>query len=495
MFRRVLVANRGEIALRIIRTLKEMGIETIAVYSDADKEAPHCMEADRRVHIGPREPINSYLNMERIIEAAKQQAAEAIHPGYGFLAENPNFARACEDEGIVFIGPPSEVIEALGDKIWARKIAMEAGLPVIPGMLVATKDLRELKRGAEDIGYPLMLKAAMGGGGKGMRIVNTPEELEEAAESAMREAEQAFKDGSIYLERLLVRPRHVEFQVLADSKGNVVHLFERECSIQRRHQKIIEETPSPLLSPGLREEMGEAARKIMKASGYVNSGTVEFLVDQTGAYYFLEVNTRLQVEHPITELTVGVDMVRHQVEIAYGLPLSLRQEELKQRGHAIECRIYAEDPAHNFMPSAGKILSYEEPKGPWVRVDSGVSQGYEVPIEYDPIISKVIVWAENRGLAIEKMIRALEEYVITGVTTSIPFLLDIMRSEEFKLGNIDTKFVAEFLSDWDPPQRNKNFAIVTYVLDQIFNKRKANLREMRKDNILSPWQTLGSWHL
>lgn len=493
MFRRILVANRGEIAVRIIRTLKEMGIETVSIYSDVDQEALHVFEADEAHYIGPPEPSESYLNIEKIIEIAQKTRCEAIHPGYGFLAENAEFAKACEESKIIFIGPPSKAIKTLGDKILARKIARAEGIPIIPGMLEATKELEFLEEAASNIGYPLIIKAAAGGGGKGMRIVREARELKEACLSAMREAESAFGDGRIYLERLLDRPRHIEFQVLADRFGNTIHLFERECSVQRRHQKILEETPSPALFPELREEMGKAAVALAKASGYVNAGTVEFLLDRSGNFYFLEVNTRLQVEHPVTEMTVGLDMVRHQVEIAFGLPLRLRQEELLQRGHAIQCRIYAEDPQNHFMPSSGRITGYREPTGPWIRVDSGVYEGANVPVEYDPILSKLVVWAEDRESARRKMLRALQNYFITGVRTTIPLLMDVVSSGSFTKGDIHIGFLEENFSTWAPPKYYRVLAIAAAALSEIMQEKP--LLAERKAGHRSPWERLGPWEL
>ncbi|HDH97765.1 MAG TPA: acetyl-CoA carboxylase biotin carboxylase subunit [Deltaproteobacteria bacterium] len=493
MFKKVLIANRGEIAVRIMRTCREMGIQTVAVYSEPDELALHVLEADEAVPIGPAEPSESYLNIPRIIKAARETKAEAIHPGYGFLAENPSFAAACEQADISFIGPPSKVIEDLGNKTIARQMIQDAGVPVIPGMLEATTDVKRLKHEADKLGYPVLIKAASGGGGKGMRIVDNPEEFAEACVSAISEAAKAFGDGSIYLEKCLDRPRHVEFQILADINGNVVHLFERECSIQRRHQKIIEETPSPALSPALREQMGEAAIRVARASGYVNAGTVEFLLEPSGNFYFLEVNTRLQVEHPITELTTGLDLVRLQLEIAAGEALHLKQRELYQRGHAIECRIYAEDPAADFFPSPGKILDYNEPTGPGIRVDSGVYEGYEVPVNYDPILSKLIVFAENRENARRKMIRALENYCITGITTTIPFLLEVISSNHFARGDTSIDFVQKHFSGWHPDEDRIDIAAIAYVVDELLGAHL--VRPNKELGYPTPWQSLGQWEL
>ncbi|MBW1730934.1 MAG: acetyl-CoA carboxylase biotin carboxylase subunit [Deltaproteobacteria bacterium] len=493
MFKKILVANRGEIAVRIMRTCKEMGIETVAVYSESDELALHVLESDQAVAIGPAEPSESYLNIPKIIEAAKETKAEAIHPGYGFLAENPAFAKACEQAGIVFIGPPAKVIEDLGNKTVARQMMQEAGVPVIPGMLEATTDMERIRREADQIGYPILIKAASGGGGKGMRVVQDPAQMEDVCMSAISEAEKAFGDGSIYLEKFLDRPRHVEFQILADSHGNVVHLFERECSIQRRHQKIIEETPSPALTPWLCDEMGEAAVTAAKVSGYVNAGTVEFMLEPSGRFYFLEVNTRLQVEHPITELTTGLDLVRHQLEIASGNPLSFGQDAVMHRGHAIECRIYAEDPAADFFPCPGKITGYQEPTGPGIRIDSGVYNGYEVPMEYDPILSKLIVVAETRELARQKMIRALENYQITGITTTIPFLLEVIKSLPYTKADTSIDFVERYFSKWQPNKDYLDVAAVAYLIAELESSKWP--QDTQQKGLPTPWQSLGAWTL
>ncbi|MCG6534383.1 MAG: acetyl-CoA carboxylase biotin carboxylase subunit [Syntrophales bacterium LBB04] len=434
MFSKVLVANRGEIALRVMKTCREMGISTVAVYSEADRQAAHVWRADQAVFLGGAEPAESYLNIERILAAAKETGAEAIHPGYGFLAENPDFAERCEQEGLVFIGPPPRVIRELGDKTIARRTVMHSGVPVIPGMTKPEADPQVLAREAAEIGYPVLIKAAAGGGGKGMRVVTSTREFHDACISASSEAKGAFGNGSIYLEKYLWRPRHIEFQIVADLHGQVVHLFERECSVQRRHQKIIEETPSPVMTPALRERMGAAAVAVARASGYVNAGTVEFLLDQEGNFYFLEVNTRLQVEHPITEMITGLDIVRIQLEVAAGNPLPFAQDDIRSRGHAIECRIYAEDPEKGFCPSPGTIVYLEEPSGPGIRNDCGIYSGSQVPVEYDPILSKLIAHAPTRDQAIRRMSKALQDYVILGVRTCVPILIDVLQSEAFQRG-------------------------------------------------------------
>ena len=493
MFTKILVANRGEIARRVMNTCREMGIITVAVYSEADRKAVHVFKADQAVFVGDSDPSSSYLNIDKIIEAAKQTGAEAIHPGYGFLAENPLFAERCEQENLVFIGPPSRVIRELGDKTIARRTVAGSGVPVIPGMNRPESDPETLEREAAKIGYPVLIKAAAGGGGKGMRVVTQPKDFREACISASSEAKSAFGDGSIYLEKYLSRPRHVEFQIVADQHGHVVHLFERECSIQRRHQKIIEETPSPVMTPALRERMGAAAVAVAKASGYVNAGTVEFLVDQGGDFYFLEVNTRLQVEHPITEMITGLDLVRIQLEVAAGNPLSITQENVRSRGHAIECRIYAEDPEKGFYPSPGKILYMQEPSGPGIRNDCGIYSGFQVPVEYDPILSKLIAYAGDRDQTIQRMIKALEDYVILGVRTPVPFLIDVLKSEAFTRGDTFTDFIDTHFSDWKPNRCDADAACAAFIIDELSRAGKTKAATAQGSADQSPWQTLGPW--
>ncbi|RQW07295.1 acetyl-CoA carboxylase biotin carboxylase subunit, partial [candidate division KSB1 bacterium] len=417
MFKKILIANRGEIAVRVIKACQELGIKTVAVYSEADRTALHVQLADEAVLLGAPPPLESYLNIDKIISVAHQTEAEAIHPGYGFLAENSAFAERCEKEKIIFIGPNSKAMALVGDKLRSRQTMSAAKIPIIPGMQQKVADFELLKIEAEKIGYPVMLKASAGGGGKGMRIVYSSEELKEAMEAGMREAKSAFGDESIYLEKFIEQPRHVEFQVIADHHGNVVHLFERECSIQRRHQKIIEESPSVALDDELRLKMGETAKRVIKESDYTNAGTVEFLLDKNKNFYFLEVNARIQVEHPVTEFVTGIDLVKLQIRIAAGEPLPFRQEDVQQTGHAIECRIYAEDPENNFLPSLGTIHFVQEPTGPWVRTDSGLYSGIEVSIYYDPILSKLIVWGQDRNDAIQRMKNALDNYIILGIKT------------------------------------------------------------------------------
>ncbi|MCP4138098.1 MAG: acetyl-CoA carboxylase biotin carboxylase subunit [bacterium] len=495
MFKKILIANRGEIALRVIFTCKEMGITTVAVYSDVDRDALHVLEADQSVCLGDAEPQASYLNIDKIIAAAKETGAEAIHPGYGFLAENAGFSERCEAEGITFIGPPAQVIRDLGDKITARDIMIKGDVPVVPGLTHDNPNPEIMAAEAEKIGYPVLIKAAAGGGGKGIRIVNSSDEMADAAVSASSEAQAAFGNGAIFLEKYLSQSRHVEFQILADTHGNVIHLLERECSIQRRHQKIIEETPSPAMTPELREQMGAAAVAAAKASGYVNAGTVEFLLDRENNFYFLEVNTRLQVEHPITEMITGVDLVRQQLEVAAGSPLSLQQEDIVGRGHAIECRIYAEDPANDFFPSPGKIEFMKEPSGPGIRNDCGIYSGFTVPVEYDPILSKLVTYSENREKNIDRMIRALEDYVILGVKSPIPFLIDILSSEPFKSGETYTNFIPEYFSEWKPSLTDHDIACIAYIVDELSAKKKSGSIAAVESETNSPWKTLGNWKI
>ena len=447
MFRKILIANRGEIAVRVIRTCREMGIETTAVFSEADRTAPHVRSADEAYCIGEASSSESYLHMDRIIDTARTAGADAIHPGYGFLSENGDFADSCAAAGITFIGPSGEAMRSMGSKTSARKTMGRAGVPVVPGTEEGVDSDEEALGVAESIGYPVLVKAAMGGGGKGMRVVESPDDMAGALRTARSEAQSAFGDATVYLEKYLVEPRHVEFQVLADHHGRVVHLGERECSVQRRHQKLIEESPSCILDDSLRNTMGEAAVKAAEAVGYTNAGTVEFIVDRNRRFYFLEMNTRLQVEHPVTEMRTGQDLVRRQIEIAAGMPLPFKQEEVRLRGAALECRISAEDPDEQFMPSVGLITRLSEPGGPGVRVDSGFCAGYEVPIHYDPMIAKLIVWAENREEAIARMRRALSEYDIGGIKTTISFHVRALSDPRFISGDYSTAFVETMRPD------------------------------------------------
>ncbi len=446
MFRKVLVANRGEIAVRIIRALREFGISSVAVYSDADRASLAVRMADEAAHLGPAPSSESYLRIDKIIDAAKRHGAEAIHPGYGFLSENAEFAEACAAAGIVFIGPPPSAIRRMGSKTAARQVAIAAGAPVVPGTKEPLGEIEEAKRIAGEIGYPVLLKASAGGGGKGMRRVDREADLESALRDARSEALRAFRNDEVYVEKLVLEPRHIEIQVLGDHHGHMIHLGERECSIQRRHQKVIEECPSPVMlaHPELREKMGAAALKIARAAGYANAGTMEFLVDRDRNFYFLEMNTRLQVEHPVTELATSLDLVHWQLRIAAGEPLTIRQEDVQWRGSAIECRIYAEDPANNYLPSPGKITYLEQPSGPGIRLDSGVYQGWTVPLDYDPMLAKMAVWAPSREAAIERMRRALGEYVVEGIRTNIAWFDGILADECFRAGELSTAFLDRF---------------------------------------------------
>jgi acetyl-CoA carboxylase biotin carboxylase subunit len=444
-FRKVLVANRGEIALRVIRACREMGIASVAVYSDADAQAAHVREADEAVRLGPPPSSESYLKGDLIIAAAKATGAEAIHPGYGFLSEREWFARAVRDAGLVFIGPPAEAIAAMGSKTAARTLAIKAGVPVVPGTTEALKDAAEAKKIAKQFGYPVLLKAAAGGGGKGMRVVREESELASSLEAAQREAKNAFGDDAVYVEKYIVGPRHVEIQVLGDQHGNMLSLNERECSVQRRHQKMVEEAPSPAVTPEIRKAMGEVAVKAAKAAGYVNAGTCEFLLDADGKYYFLEMNTRLQVEHPVTELVTGIDLVQWQLRVAAGEKLPFRQEDIVPRGWAIEARITSEDPANGFLPSTGKVSFLHVPTGPGVRWDSGIEVGSEVGLFYDPMLAKLIVWAPTRADAIARMHRALLELTIEGLETSRDFHLRLMENDDFRAGRIEIQWLERHL--------------------------------------------------
>lgn len=447
MFRKILIANRGEIAVRIIRCLREMGISSVAVFSDVDRTALHVQMADEAVHIGPAASTESYLCIEKIIAAAAATGAEAIHPGYGFLSENAAFAQACADSGVKFIGPSPDAIDRLGSKTAARRIAISVDAPIVPGTQEGIRSLEEAVEIANRIGFPVLLKAAAGGGGKGIRRVDRESDLRSALRAASSEAERAFGSEEVYLEKLIENPRHIEVQVLGDERGHLIHFGERECSIQRRHQKVIEEAPSPLVAakPGLREEIGDAAVRIARAVNYANAGTVEFIADQQGSFYFLEMNTRLQVEHPVTEWVTGSDLVRWQILIAAGMPLTIDQRDLAWRGSAIECRVYAEDPENNFFPSYGSVARYSEPSGPGVRVDSGVFENWGIPLEYDPLLAKLTVWADSRVAAIERMRRALSEYCVMGVQTNLALLQEVFRDEQFIGGQLSTNFLEEFM--------------------------------------------------
>jgi len=439
--KKILIANRGEIALRIMRTCKEMGIQTVAVYSEADRQALHVKFADEAYCIGAPPSNQSYLVGEKIIEAAKKSGAEGIHPGYGFLSENPKFAKMVKDAGLIFIGPEPESMEVMGSKIAAKEAAFKYNVPLVPGLKEAITDIEQAKQKAIEIGFPVLIKASAGGGGKGMRIVHKVEEFEESMQRAQSEALNAFGDDAVFIEKYVASPRHIEIQVLGDKHGNIVYLFERECSIQRRHQKVVEEAPSSILTPQIRKAMGECAVNVAKSVNYVGAGTVEFLVDENLNFYFLEMNTRLQVEHPVTEMITGIDLVKEQIHIADGKPLSFTQEDLKINGHSIEIRVYAEDPSNNFLPDIGTLQVYKRPQGSGIRVDDGFEQGMQIPIYYDPMIAKLITYAPTRQEAIQKMIRAIDEYQIVGVQTTLAFCKFVMEHEAFRSGKFDTHFV------------------------------------------------------
>lgn len=447
MIEKILIANRGEIAVRVIRACREMGIRTVAVYSEADKDALHTQLADEAVCIGPAPSAESYLNMQNIISATLVSGADAIHPGFGFLSENSKFAELCEQCKITYIGPDSKVISALGNKSVARNTMVEAGVPVIPGSKEPVYTVEEGEKIAGEIGYPIIVKAALGGGGKGMRVAQTPDEFQTSFQTAQKEAQMAFGDGTMYLEHFVEHPRHIEFQILADKYGNVVHLGERDCSIQRNHQKMIEESPCEVISDELRARMGEAAVKAAKAAGYENAGTIEFLLDKEGRFYFMEMNTRIQVEHPVTEWVTGVDLVKEQIRIASGLPLSCKQEDIQLTGHAIECRINAENPSKGFRPSPGTITDMYFPGGKGIRIDSAVYSGYTIPPYYDSMIAKVIVWAKNRTEAIRKMQSALGEVIIEGIDTNVDYQYEILDHPDFQSGNTDVEFIERMEAD------------------------------------------------
>jgi acetyl-CoA carboxylase biotin carboxylase subunit len=473
--RTLLVANRGEIALRVMRTCREMGIRTVAVFSDADRDSLHVRAAWAAVNIGPAPSAESYLRGDKIVQAALDTGADAIHPGFGFLSENAAFVRQVREAGLIFVGPSAEAMEAMGDKIEARRRMIAAEVPVVPGTADPIENDEELVAEAGRIGYPVMIKASSGGGGKGIRIVRTPEELLAAAHRASSEAATAFGNGAIYIEKFLEEPRHVEVQVFGDSHGNVVHLAERECSIQRRHQKVVEERPSPLLDDDMRERMGAAAVQAAKAIDYENAGTLEFLVDANRDFYMLEMNTRLQVEHPVTELTCGLDLVRWQLLVAQGEALPMTQEQIVHQGHAIECRLYAEDADHGFLPATGRVRRLEMPQGPGVRVDSGLFEGMEVGLHYDPMLAKISVHAADRDTAIARMARALSELTITGVVTNLPFLRRVLESEAFRSGHYDTGTVEANPDDFAPKlskEREGQVAAIAAVMAHVLRRRR-----------------------
>lgn len=470
--KKLLVANRGEIALRVMRSAREMNIKTVAVYSEADRNALHVRFADEAVFIGPPASSESYLKMDKIIAAAKQTGADAIHPGYGFLSENEDFAQLCEDNKIIFVGPSAKSIELMGSKLGAKAAVAKFNVPLVPGTAEPIDDIPAAKRLAKEIGYPVLIKASAGGGGKGMRVVENEAEFEEQMERAVSEAISSFGDGAVFIEKYVTKPRHIEFQVFGDKHGNVVHLFERECSIQRRHQKVVEEAPSAVLTPALRKAMGEAAVNAAKACNYYGAGTIEFILNENLDFYFLEMNTRLQVEHPVTEEITGLDLVQLQLKVAQGEKLPFKQEDLTMKGHAVEIRVYAEDPANNFLPDIGTLQTYVRPQGHGIRVDDGFEQGMSIPFYYDPMIAKLICHAETREAAIEKMIRAIKDYQITGLETTLGFCEFVMKHEAFRSGQFDTKFVENYFT---PEVLNKTgnneeellaAALASYVLGQ-----------------------------
>jgi acetyl-CoA carboxylase biotin carboxylase subunit len=502
VIRRLLVANRGEIALRIIRACRELGVESIAVYSDADARSPHVAAADRAVRLGPAAPAASYLNIERLLAVAGDAGADAVHPGYGFLSERAAFARACAQAGLTFVGPPATALELMGSKIGARGLMARAGVPVVPGETPADQSDGAVRRAIERVGLPALLKPAAGGGGIGMKTLRDSVGIGDAIQAARREAAAAFGDGTLYVEKLVERPRHVEIQIFADAHGNVVQLFERECSVQRRHQKTIEESPCPVLTPDLRRRMGDAAVAAARAAGYVNAGTVEFLLDQDGSeptFYFLEMNTRLQVEHPVTEAVVGVDLVHAQLRVASGEALPWRQDDLRQRGHAIECRIYAEDANADFLPQAGTLLRYIEPSGPGIRIDAGYTEGGEVSVYYDPLLAKLIVWAETREAAIARAAAALGEYAVLGIHTNIPFLLAVLQHPRFAAGQIDTRFLDSEGGSLRTTMANSEFplaALAAAVVHQEAHGRpgtQAARTSGTSGTPFDPFTTLGPW--
>ena len=492
MFNKILIANRGEIAIRIIRACRELGIQTVAVYSEADRNAQHVQLADESILLGDAAPKESYLNVDKLIRAALDSKADAIHPGYGFLSENASFAAAVESAHLTFIGPSADSIRAMGDKAESKIAMKKAGVPTVPGFEGLESD-DEFKKAAKEIGYPVLIKASAGGGGKGMRVVNVESELSEAIESARREALNSFGDESLLIEKYLADAHHIEFQVFGDKHGNLVHLFERECSVQRRHQKIIEETPSPLLTPELREQMGQAAVAAAKAVNYYNAGTIEFIFDPIlSSFYFLEMNTRLQVEHPITELTAGIDLVQWQIRIAAGEKFPFTQNDFHQHGHAIECRVYAEDPSNGFLPSTGRLLQFLEPRGPGIRVDSGFKAGSDVNHFYDPLLAKLIVHAETRGVAIQRMQTALKDFIVHGVVTNIDFMQAVLKHDDFAQGKVSTRWVEKNLELGGllPKQDIPSFEnlIAAALADVVFVGAKSQPAVSNETDPFNPWK-------
>jgi acetyl-CoA carboxylase biotin carboxylase subunit len=492
-FEKILVANRGEIAVRVMRACAEMGIKSVAVYSDVDRTAMHVRFAHEAYPIGPPAPAESYLNIPKIIEVARKAGADAVHPGYGFLSENAEFARAVNEAGLTFIGPPPEAMEAVGDKVRARELMIAAGVPVVPGTPPLDDDVDAILAKAEEIGYPVLLKAAAGGGGKGMRLVESSKEMKSALAQARGEAATAFGDDRVFLEKFVVRPRHIEFQILADRHGNCVHLLERECSIQRRHQKLVEECPSPVIDEKTRAEVGELAVKAVQAAGYVNAGTVEFLRGDDGSFYFMEVNARLQVEHPVTEEVTGIDLVKAMIRVAAGEKLPWKQDDIERRGHSIECRIIAEDPSRNFMPAPGTITGLRTPAGPGVRYDDATYAGWTVPVHYDPMIAKLVSWGRDRHEAIERMTRALNELRIDGLTTSVPFHRRVMRNRAFNAGELHTGFLDEHpdLLENDTDEWLEEIAVIAAA---VAHHRRVEERSARGESPAAGPTSSWKWH-
>ena len=495
MFKRILIANRGEIACRIIKTARRMGVATVAVYSEADRDALHVEMADEAIAIGPPAAADSYLAIDKIVEACRLTGAEAVHPGYGFLSERAAFALALAEAGLVFIGPNPKAIAAMGDKIESKKAAAAAKVSTVPGHLGVIEDDKAAVRIALEIGFPVMIKASAGGGGKGMRIAHSRNEVAEGFARAKSEAKSSFGDDRVFIEKFITDPRHVEIQVLGDKHGNVIHLGERECSIQRRNQKVIEEAPSPLLDAATRKRMGEQAVALAKAVGYDSAGTVEFVAGQDQSFYFLEMNTRLQVEHPVTEMTTGIDLVREQLLIAGGEKLTFRQADLQSRGHAIECRVYAENPENNFLPSAGKVHFFREPSGPNVRNDSGFASGDEISTYYDPLISKLVTYGATREEARLRMLAALKEYVVLGVSTNIPFLIDVMAHPEFAAGRTYTDFIPKFFEDWKPKREKLELALACAEYRHGHSSAAGARAGAAKERSYNPWEEIGPFEI
>jgi len=491
MFKKILIANRGEIAVRVIRACRDLGISPVAVYSEVDRASLHVRLADEAYLLGPAPSTESYLVIERVIEAAKRCGAEAIHPGYGFLSENPSFAEACADAGIPFIGPSAESMRMMGNKTTARSVLQQAGVQIVPGTCEALRSPEEAAREAGKIGYPVMLKATAGGGGKGMRLIEDASRIAPDFEAASSEAQNAFGNPSVYLEKYIQRPRHIEIQVLADHEGRAIYLGERECSIQRRHQKVVEECPSPLVDEPLRRKMGEAALKVVRAAKYVNAGTVEFLMDENRNFYFLEMNTRLQVEHPVTEMVTGLDLVIEQIRIAAGERLRIEQSQVQMRGWALECRIYAEDPDHGFMPSPGRIKALNEPQGPGIRVDSGVYEGCEIPIHYDPLMAKLVAAGADREEAIARMKRALREYRLQGIKSNLGFFLALLSDGEFAAGRLSTKFIEEFMQREQGAAAPECPDAAAVAAALAYREREGILPVGRLDGSASAWRVQG----